>query len=419
MKKAGFLLLAVITGILAVLCGYFFEDVKNEVEDILPIERTGTGHVSVITAGGVGQSLHDDTVKAAQTFSPLMEEAIGEPLHRDVKLYVAATVPDYESVLQDKFSLSESDAAEIAAISGGWSSGNKRMTVINGGASATTGRTERMQTTAHELFHQMQYELSRGRDTDENSIYWLSEGSADYVGAYVASKNGGRSLEKWINDTIDAMTVVEGSVSPRQLMQATYDERKSLMDESYYTYQTADLMTIFLVSRYPEPERLRHLADYFRAVGDGKTADEAFTQAFGLTPEHFLDEYEAWWNETRTEYALFDVRAEQGISQALPETVRVKANVGHDELIRKNGAGLHGSYVIILTPDNESLMRAVAKGEGIPVKEAQKRAKNSLWIQSGSVIYLDASQLGDSYQQDYIFTAMMEKIYAAQRHKAR
>ena len=141
MKKAGFLLLAVITGILAVLCGYFFEDVKNEVEDILPIERTGTGHVSVITAGGVGQSLHDDTVKAAQTFSPLMEEAIGEPLHRDVKLYVAATVPDYESVLQDKFSLSESDAAEIAAISGGWSSGNKRMTVINGGASATTGRT--------------------------------------------------------------------------------------------------------------------------------------------------------------------------------------------------------------------------------------------------------------------------------------
>ena len=86
----------------------------------------------------------------------------------------------------------------MAAISGGWSGGSLHVTAVNAKAGVMDGHSDRYATTAHEPFHQLQYEMSHGRDTDKTALFWLEEGSADYVGAMMAETRN--EAEKTIPD---------------------------------------------------------------------------------------------------------------------------------------------------------------------------------------------------------------------------
>jgi UDP-N-acetyl-D-mannosaminuronate dehydrogenase len=63
------------------------------------------------------------------------------------------------------------------------------------------------------------------------------------------------------------------------------------MDKSYHSYQVADLMTGYLLERFPQEQRLSLIARYFKALADAEAGEEAFREAFGLELSDFLQEY--------------------------------------------------------------------------------------------------------------------------------
>ena len=151
---------------------------------------------------GSGAALAD-VQKAAAAFDGLTQEKLGVTRRHSVRVYVAASDADYRRILREEFSLSDEEAGQVAAISGGWSGGSLHVTAVNAKAGVMDGHSDRYATTAHELFHQLQYEMSHGRDTDKTALFWLEEGSADYVGAMMAEKLGARTLARWQQGVLD------------------------------------------------------------------------------------------------------------------------------------------------------------------------------------------------------------------------
>ena len=148
---AGLFLLALL--MVAAVCVYAFWPRFSQSEPGIAIQP----------AGNVPADVMADVREAAAGFSRLADDA-GVPLAHGVTLFVAPTQEDYERVLTQQFSHSEEEAAKISAISGGWTGGKQGKTALNGAAGVMQDRSDRMSTTAHELFHQLQYDLSHGND---------------------------------------------------------------------------------------------------------------------------------------------------------------------------------------------------------------------------------------------------------------
>ncbi|WP_288311769.1 hypothetical protein, partial [uncultured Selenomonas sp.] len=250
--------------------------------------------IAIQSAGDVPADVMADVREAAAGVSRLAAEA-GVPLAHGVTLFVAPTQEDYERVLTQQFSHSEEEAAKISAISGGWTGGKQGKTALNGAAGVMQDRSGRMSTTAHELFHQLQYDLSHGNDAAEQALFWLEEGSADYVGALVAEQCGGKSLHKWEQDTMFDLRRAQETVNAKELVHCSPQRRMQLMEKKYHSYQLADAMVICLVQKQAKGTELVAIVRYFQALADTRSGEEAFSQAFGMTHAQFLQEFQQWY----------------------------------------------------------------------------------------------------------------------------
>ena len=120
----------------------------------------------------------------------------------------------------------------VAAISGGWAGGSAHITAVNASAGVMTTFGDRYNTTGHELFHQLQHELSHGKDVDERSLFWLEEGSADYIGAALADSLGGKPLWKWQLDVKAALLRARSTVKPTALQHCDFEQHKKLISST-------------------------------------------------------------------------------------------------------------------------------------------------------------------------------------------
>ena len=307
---------------------------------------------------GSGAAL-PDVKKAASAFDGLTQEKLGAVRHHSVRVFVATSDADYRRILKEEFSLSDEEAQEVAAISGGWSGGRLHVTAVNAKAGVMDSHSDRYATTAHELFHQLQYELSRGRDTDKEALFWLEEGSADYVGAMMAEHLGGRKLARWQNDVLDNLLGAPHAARPDQLIHLEFAERKAIMAKEYHAYEMADMMTVQLLARFPEEQRGQRLAAYFTALGEGKSGEEAFAQTFGLTLDDFLQEFAAWWQAQKSEPAKIQIEACEGVADGQVDSYAAEAEAVQSLLQRRFGQTLRGSYTLVLASGKEELAQAV------------------------------------------------------------
>lgn len=362
---------------------------------------------------GQGASLAD-VKKAAAAFDELTQEKLGTERHHSVKVYVAASDADYREILKDKFSLDDDEAAEIAAISGGWSGGSLHVTAINAKAGVMDSHSDRYATTAHELFHQLQYELSHGRDTDKEALFWLEEGSADYVGAMMAEKLGGRKLARWQLDVRDDLLGAAKPADPSELIHLEFAERKSIMKKDLHAYEMADMMTSFLLSRFDEGQRGQKLAAYFSALGTGKSGEEAFSETFGLTLDDFLTEFASWWQQQKTQPAVIHVEAGEGVASEQADFIEAQTTAVQDLLQRRFGTTLRGEYMLVLASGKDQLAEAVHTHSDMTLVEAKKDVGQSLWLENGSTLFLDAAALDSRRQQIFSLGVMLTRVMEAQ-----
>ena len=368
--------------------------------------------IDVHAAGDVAPDMMQDVKTAVQLFEQDAARS-GATLIHHVDVYVAATQDDYISVLTNQFEQSAEDAAKIAEVSGGWTGGRKGLTALNGAAGVMDDTSDRKSTTAHELFHQLQFELSDGNDTDEKALFWMEEGAADYVGARIAEQAKGKTLRKWELDTLYDLRMAESTVKPESLAHCTLQQRMALMDKKYHTYQMADAMVICLMQQQKGKE-LSSLLQYFRLLKDHPDGEEAFEQAFGLSYGSFLKKFRAWYDGELHHPAELMFRARDGVPAGRAEALHEQALAVQPLLKQSFGQEVHGRYDVVVCANPEDYAAAIQEVCAVPQEKAQELAQDSLWVSNAGTIVLHADELTDRRQQQYAMATLMARLLRVQ-----
>ena len=368
--------------------------------------------IDIHAAGDVAPDMMQDVKTAVQLFEQDAARS-GAPLIHHVDVYVAATQDDYISVLTNQFEQSAEDAAKIAEVSGGWTGGRKGLTALNGAAGVMDDTSDRKSTTAHELFHQLQFELSDGNDTDEKALFWMEEGAADYVGARIAEQAKGKTLRKWELDTLYDLRMAESTVKPESLAHCTLQQRMALMDKKYHTYQMADAMVICLMQQQKGKE-LSSLLQYFRLLKDHPDGEEAFEQAFGLSYGSFLKKFRAWYDGELHHPAELMFRAREGVPAGRAEALHEQALAVQPLLKQSFGQEVHGRYDVVVCANPEDYAAAIQEVCAVPQEKAQELAQDSLWVSNAGTIVLHADELTDRRQQQYAMATLMARLLRVQ-----
>lgn len=379
----------------------------------LGLDAPDGGGIEVRTAGEVDAEMLADVRASAAQFEALLAEQTGLTLQHHVTVYAAGTEVDYEQVLQQAFDLSAEEAQAIGSISGGWTGGSRHVTAINGTAGVMAERSDRWSTTGHELFHQVQYELAAGGSSDARSLFWLEEGSADYVGALLAQCMGGKTVQKWQRDTLDALLAVPTLAKISDLQYADMSQRQQLMQPQFHSYQVADLMTCYLLAQYGGDDPCGRLVAYFQALKTAADGDAAFAATFGIDTATFLRQYAGWWAQQREARAQVHFTTRPGapdVQAALTAQFAATRQLAESRL----GVRLHGVYDVVLAVDQTDMARAAAEWCGVSEAKAQQLAGASLWLENGSTIIINAADLQAARQQQFTMGVLAGRMLAAQ-----
>ena len=416
MKKIVLILMALMLLGAGSLFGYHFarQHAIWELRDELGLASEDEGKISVHAEGNVEARSLADVERAAAVFNDFAQREMGSALHRPVELFVSGEEASYRTVLEREFSLTQEEAAQVAAISGGWSGGSTHITAVNANAGVMSTYGDRYNTTGHELFHQLQHELSHGRDVDEKALFWLEEGTADYVGASLSESLGGKPLWKWQLDVKAALLRAESMVKPESLQHCSFEQRKSLMDKSYHSYQVADLMTGYLLERFPQEQRLSLIARYFKALADREAGEEAFREAFGLELSDFLQEYSNWWSSFRRQPAVFVYEAGEAMSLERAEAVKEEIKASQEWLAASMGSQLRGEYRVYLSGNEAEMAEALARYTELDEAKAKAMSSSSLCVENGGVLIVNGTHLGEARQRAFSLGILVMRTYEGQ-----
>ena len=416
MKKIAFTVVALMLLGAGSLFGYRFahQHALWELRDELGLVSEEDGRIAVYTEGEIEKKSLEDIKKAAAYFNEYTKKNMDASLHRPVQLFVSGEEESYKTVLEREFGLSGDEAARVAAISGGWSGGSIHITAVNASAGVMTTFGDRYNTTGHELFHQLQHELSHGKDVDERSLFWLEEGSADYIGSAIADSLGGKPLWKWQLDVKAALLRARSTVKPTALQHCDFEQRKKLMDKSFHTYQVADLMTGYLLEKFPPEKRLVLIGEYFRALSKYENGEDAFHHVFGMDLENFLQEYMSWWNDFCHHPAVFHYETGPGLKNDRAIAIENEIEAMQHWLEGTLGTRLRGEYFVFLSGNEGEMAKALAKYTELNIDKARSMAASSLCVENGGVLIVNGAHLEEDKQRAFSLGILAMRTYEGQ-----
>ena len=373
----------------------------------------GTGQITVETSGAVPAATRQDVEKAAKGFAAFCEKNFQVKLERDVHIIVAADRQGYENLLVKKMEMESAEARNKAQYTTGQASGAKALCVLNGDKDGLKESDDRLSTTAHELFHQLQYQLSDGRNGYEKSLFWLEEGSADYVGAQVAAELGERSLEKWF---LDAKFTVQNSRKVANVMdvqRTTEAERTQLMNTQVNTYGLSDLMTWYLLKTYAAGQENAKLVEYYQRLGQGEKAEAALQNTFGVALDGFLAAFVDWWRAEQQK-TLIHVQGHGGVSQDVVSQLKQQVAETQTWLTRHWGRQLTGEYDIIVAADQDDVARVAEEFCRIAPQRAKELAAGSVWVENNSTLIVNGQRIADKRQCIFVSGVMLTRMLEVQ-----
>jgi len=141
---------------------------------------------------------------------------------------------------------------------------------------------ERIETLVHEFFHIYQNVMTE--ENDSAVPLWFTEGTAEAVGFLAAAQIGVTDQAEFY-----AMASYALTVSPFASTLADLDTVTSMGADAYPLAYVA--VQYLLGSRGMS---VSALGDVYTLMRDGAAFDDAFTEIFGLTPDQFSAEFEAW-----------------------------------------------------------------------------------------------------------------------------
>ncbi len=215
-------------------------------------------------------------VKKAAGVTELYFAEAGRALPGPMLIVLAKDRPGYLRELQQRFALSELQAARVAmgtdAMSGG------QLIVMN--VAGVPSERQKTFLTAHELTHYYQRAAGGSRSAE---VKWLLEGDADVTAAQIVEREGYFKVEEYQRNWLNGLRSYE--LRPGI---GTLRSREGWAEAiSHYggdlTYKSAAVAVLVLTQRCGQEAVWR----YFALLKTGLEPQSAFLQAFGFRIEDF------------------------------------------------------------------------------------------------------------------------------------
>lgn len=377
---------------------------------IIVAPNPGSAELKVVAEPETDPAHVEMVQKTVNAFNESLRVDMGITLDRNVKVFICPTRESYRQVLQRELGQSSADAERISKVSGGFSSGQSNAVAVyvdrSGGLTASS---RAYKTTAHELFHQVQYQLAANKMG--KSFYWMKEGTADLVGAVVAEKVGYQSLDKWKLDQVNTLKKAETHVSPQEILITNLDQWTTLMEKKQYPYEMSDLMVFYLMQQ-TGTDGYRAIANYYRLIGQGTTNDEAFERAFGITSSKLVAGFWGWFVENSVQSARIEVIAAPDVPAAWLDDFNRGAELSRQYFIDYWGRDIYSSMRFILTTGKQAYAAAMMKEFGISAADAEQRAQSSVWWYIGSTTVYDTNTLTTKRQRVHVIANSLIRRFA-------
>jgi hypothetical protein len=386
---------------------------------ILAATAVANAAIAVVPQPGISDDVRLKVAKTVGQFNDILEREMKVRLTRDITIHLCPSTEAYRQTLETVIGMSPALAQSSAKVSSGLANSTHNAIALKfNPENAATFDYRAYTVTAHELFHQVQYQLAG--NSPDNTQKWLREGSADLVGAIIAEKLGYESLDKWRADRLNALRRAKAAVKPADILHVSLSKWNSYVEDGLLPYQVSDLMVFYLMNR--SGNNLEAIATYFTLAGSSRDDDRNFRQAFGLSLGEFLPAFESWLAGILAEAAKIDVISEGG-GDAVGK-IRKVAEASKEYFQENFGASLRANVRIVVAADRTAYAAALAREFGIDAQEAEKRAKSTWWfINSTTVVntsafssesemaYLMADSLARRLAHEAASQPLLESVY--------
>jgi hypothetical protein len=256
--------------------------------------------------------------------------------------------------------------------------------------------------------------LSDGRSGYENSLFWLEEGTADYAGALLAEKMGGRSVEKWYMDDLFTLQNAKVTAKAEKLQRTTEEERVQLLSGKAKYYTLSDVMVYYLLHHYGGSSPEQKIIAYYKGLAEGE-AEQVFAQVFGVELSAFLQEFSAWWQGELNAPAQFDVVVRPQVNESVARQYRQHIAQSRKWLQNHWGHDLKGRYKLVFVSGAEDYAAAMQEYCGVDAAEAQRTAADSVWAENNSTLFVNAAKIDDNRQSIFVSSAMVSRLFILQQ----
>jgi hypothetical protein len=192
------------------------------------------------------------------------------------------------------FNMSRAQAEAAAGKALGRSSQTKSVILISNVPQFAIDPKENLHVLSHELFHQVQYQYSGGKNygnTAKGLPTWLQEGSAELFADMAAETAGFGSVTEHVQYVEQLIRTAAQIPDTRELpYKWVY-----FLNQGYPLYQMAELMTYRLIG----DNGFGKVLLYCQLLHDGSDPDKAFTTAFGVKKSDFLANMNDYFNKLR------------------------------------------------------------------------------------------------------------------------
>ena len=280
---------------------------------ILCLPAPAAASVLIVAEPGASPQLVKNVQQVVDAFNQILASELGATLNKDVKVFITPNRDAYISILQRELGMSQNVAERSGKMTSGFSATARQAVALNGELPIMKSLGGVSSVVAHELFHQVQTQLE---GTHRVRLYWLSEGSADYVGAMVADHLGVLSLDGWKQQRINLLRKTPGHASPQELGDIDLAQWSTLMEQRKIPYTMADMMLVFLLEQ-SKAKSPAAIAEYFRQCARLQNGQAAAQAAFGLSIADFNTRFAPWFSSLMTRSATISLTTSGPVSPHL------------------------------------------------------------------------------------------------------
>lgn len=247
-----------------------------------PSADAQSGTVSVERETGVSMPAAEDVHWGVDLTLKFFRETYGIVPSQRIRIVLLPSQSAYIDALLREFKVTRIEAERRARTTSAWTQAGTILIDV-GHVDSTRGR---LFLVAHELVHQLQMHIAA--PVSITQLYWMAEGMADAVAAYIVEAAGISTVEAYRRAWIEAL---RGRPHPELADLADDSGWFAALDRygSSATYRVAGLAALLLMERSGQGS----LLNFFRLLPT-TGASQAFLQTFSMRVEIFVEDYKAY-----------------------------------------------------------------------------------------------------------------------------